>query len=315
LPLGKNSELYGGLMFSAIGGLYSGVDTNFHVRALHPDSLRIVKETHYDYFAQALTPETVLKTKNFKKLFNIYGFDYLIFQKNAIDNSPNKLKIQGRLIDMGFEPWKTPKNYRFAPRYSNNYNLTVFHNPQSYGKAYIANWVRTIKPSENLARRSVWELPKAWPQSQELVDNFDHWIAEIPDNIQGAAVIEVANPKRFNNEPIQAGPQKSSVDIVKIIASKAVFDVDCLEENCWFVYNSTALKGWEAYSGSEKLPIHKANLGFLSVPLEKGRQLVWFEYRPYSSAIGFIITCGGWIFVFLTGVLRSRPLFNFKTPR
>jgi len=303
LPLGKNSELTGAVGYSASGGLYPGVDIQFHLRALHPDSLKIVKDTNYDYFAQPLNPDTALKTKNFKKLFNIYGFDYLIFQNHTI-----KSKMQDRFIDMGFEPWNTPKTYRFEPRVKNAYNLTVFHNPQSYGKAYIANWVRTIKPSENLARRSFWELPKAWPQSQELVDNFDRWIAEIPDNIQGAAIIEVTEPKRFTKKPIQTGPQKSSVDIVKIIASKAVFDVDCLEDTCWFVYNSTALKGWQAYSGSEKLPIHKANLGFLSVPLEKGRQLVWFEYRSYSGIIGFIITCGGWIFVFLTGVLRYRIL-------
>jgi hypothetical protein len=306
LPLGKNSELSGGLFYSA-GSLYPGVSTNFHLRALRPDSLKVLKGSGgYDYMAQPLGPDMVLKTKNFKKLFNIYGINYLIFHNYVIDASPDKSKIQDGLIEMGFEPWKTPKAYHFEPRYPNVYSLNVFRNPQSYGKAYIANWIRTIKPSENLARRSVWELPKAWPQSQELVDNFDHWIAKIPDNIQGAAIIEVADPKWFTKEPMQTGPQKSSVDIIKIIGSMAVFDVDCLDETCWFVYNTTALKDWKAYSGSEKLPIHEANLGFLSVPLEKGMQLLWFEYRADSGIIGIIITCGGWILVFFIGVLRPH---------
>ena len=88
------------------------------------------------------------------------------------------------------------------------------------------------------------------------------------------------------------------VDIKKLIAAKAVFDVDCQDEQCWFVYNTTVLNGWKAYSGSEELLVHKANLGFIGLKLEKGKQLVWLEYAPFSLVIGLLVTLTGWIFVF-----------------
>ena len=71
----------------------------------------------------------------------------------------------------------------------------------------------------------------------------------------------------MDTEDFKINPQEyqsnSSVDIVKIIEAKAVFEVDCLEDLCWLVYNSAALNGWKAYSGSKELLVHKAYLGFM----------------------------------------------------
>ena len=145
-----------------------------------------------------------------------------------------------------------------------------------------------------------------WPKSNELLDHFNRHVSEIPDT-QGATLIESMNTEDFKINPREYR-SNSSVDIVKIIASKAVFDVDCKEDHCWMIYNSAALNGWKAYSGSERLQIHKANLGFIGVKLDRGQHFVWMEYQPWLSTIGLLIALSGWIFTFAQIIVpRSNP--------
>ena len=87
-----------------------------------------------------------------------------------------------------------------------------------------------------------------------------------------------------------------------------MFEIDAKEDNTWFVYNSAALKGWRAFSGSKDVPIKRANLGFMGIKLNKGRHLVWMEYRPVSLFIGLTVTLGGWIIV--TIYLLRHPTFT-----
>ena len=133
-----------------------------------------------------------------------------------------------------------------------------------------------------------------WPKSNELLDHFNLHVSEIPDT-QGASLIESMETEDFKINPREY-QSNSSVDIVKIIGSKAVFDVDCKEDHCWMVYNTAALNGWKAYSGSERLQIYKANLGFIGVKLDRGQHFVWMEYQPWLPAIGLFIALSGWIF-------------------
>jgi uncharacterized membrane protein YfhO len=104
------------------------------------------------------------------------------------------------------------------------------------------------------------------------------------------------------------GPQvyesNNYVNIVKIIGSKAAFEVNCEEDNCWFIYNTAALGGWKAFSGSTRLPIHKANLGFIGVKLNKGKHFVWMEYRPAIRDISFILMAAAWITVLSALIFR-----------
>ena len=121
-------------------------------------------------------------------------------------------------------------------------------------------------------------------------------------------MIESSDPDDYSDKPYVYSAD-SNVNILKILGSKAVFDVDCKEDNCWFIYNSAALKGWKAFSGSQPLPIHKANLGFIGLKLNPGKHFVWLEYRPFSSTLGFMVTFGGWMGVFLfliVGLLEDK---------
>ena len=122
-------------------------------------------------------------------------------------------------------------------------------------------------------------------------------MSSVPGDIWRSIIVESSELKDQQEVP-QVFEGDNRVDIKKLIAAKAVFDVDCQDEQCWFVYNTTVLNGWKAYSGSKELLVHKANLGFIGLKLEKGKQLVWLEYAPLSLVIGLLVTLTGWIFVF-----------------
>jgi hypothetical protein len=202
-------------------------------------------------------------------------------------------KMKG-LLSMGLVPFDLPESYKVAPKFPDHYGIHVLKNPESYGKAYIAKWVKTIKPDDNDFNKSIFELGMTWPKSDELLEHFYQHLSEIPDT-QGAALIESmdADDSKINPQEYQSN---SYVDIVKIIASKAVFDVNCKENDCWLIYNTAALDGWKAYSGSERLQIHKANLGFIGIKLDRGQHFVWMEYQPWLPTIGLLIALAGWIF-------------------
>ena len=306
MPVGKKSEVKAG-MHKGAGPGYPSIDVTFHLRNLFYKSLDIVAGGGWDFNDSGVRLEQVLGNPDGKKMLNILGVDFLVFPKYYLTQLPPKSvyfpnpkitfseKRKG-LLSMGLIPFDLPKSYKVAPRFPDRYGILVFKNPESYGKAFMAKWVKTIKPNDNYFNKNIFELGMTWPVSRELLEHFNQHLSEIPDT-QGATLIESMDTEDFKINP-QEYQSNSSVDIVKIIASKAVFDVDCKEDHCWLVYNSAALNGWNAYSGSEKLQIHKANLGFIGLKLEKGKQLVWLEYAPVSLVIGLLVTLTGWIFVF-----------------
>ena len=320
MPVGKKSELIAGMNFGS-GPAFPSIDITFHLRNLFYKSLDIVKAGGCDYYCTGLRLEQILDNPDGKKILNILGIDFLVFPKYYLIQLPPKVdkyrvyfskpkttfseKRKG-LLSMGLIPFDLPKSYKTAPRFPERYGMLVFKNPESYGKAFMAKWVKTIKPNDNYFNKNIFELGMVWPGSRKLLEHFNQHLSEIPDT-QGAVLIESMDTEDFKINP-QQYQSNSSVDIVKIIASKAVFDVDCKEDHCWLGYNSAALNGWKAYSGSERLQIHKANLGFIGLKLEKGKQLVWLEYAPFSLVIGLLVTLTGWIFVFwFTNKAKINP--------
>lgn len=302
-PVGKNSEVMGQGLY-AVGGAYPSIDVNFYLKGIHP-SLKKLGSTDdvLDYTFRQLTFDSLM-TENHKKLINIIGMDYISFPNYAFNRLPSSSATWQSLLSMGFIPVEGESH--FAPRFggpSDPYRINFFQNTRSYGKAYIAKWVRTIEPGENMFNRRVVDLPRHWPVSDELVKNFENNIARIPDNIWRSAIIELTGSGVYPENP-RIYESNNDVNVVKIIGSKAVFDVNCEDDHCWFVYNTAALKGWRAFSGSTSLPIHKANLGFIGLQLNKGKHFVWMEYRPVERDISFIAMTLAWIIVLSILIFR-----------
>jgi hypothetical protein len=233
-------------------------------------------------------------------LLNIYGVDFVSFFQYYLDQKMNPDQNPQVLQDLhsqGFEEFKFPESYRASLKFPKMRQMRVFTNPQSYGRAYVAKWVKVIRPEDNLANEGILSLGKLWPRSKVLAKNFEKHMSSLPKDIWRSIIIESSSLKDKQESP-QIFEGDNRVDIKKIIASKAVFDVDCQDEECWFVYNTTVLNGWKAYSGSKKLPVNKANLGFIGLKLKKGKQLVWLEYAPSSRIIGLLVTLSGWFLLF-----------------
>ena len=236
-----------------------------------------------------------------RKLLNIYGVDFVSFTRSYLSEKMapyQNPQVFEDLHSQGFVEFEFPPSYRASIKFCKQYQARVFTNPQSYGRAYIARWVKVIHPKDNLANEGILSLGRSWPRSSKvLTKNFDKHMSSVPGDIWRSIIVESSELKDQQEVP-RVFEGDNRVDIKKLIASKAVFDVDCQDEKCWFVYNTTFLNGWKAYSGSKELLVHKANLGFIGLKLKKGKQLVWLEYAPLSLVIGLLVTLTGWIFVF-----------------
>lgn len=322
MSVGKKSVFKAGMYFG-LGPTYPSINVGFHLESLFykPGEIKgdNPSQLGLDWTVYGVEFDHILENPNGKKILDILGVDFLVFQKSFLNNVPSSSfyfpnpkmptpseKMEG-FLSMGLIPFDLPESYKTAPRFPDHYGVHVLKNPESYGKAFLAKWVKTIKPNENYFNKNIFELGMNWPRSRKLQKHFDQHLSKIPD-IQGATLIESNNTEDFKINPREY-QSNSSIDIVKIIASKAVFNVDCKDDHCWLVHNTAALNGWKAYSGSEKLQIHKANLGFVGVKLDRGQHFIWMEYQPWLPTIGLLIALSGWIFTFTQLIVRRK--FNF----
>ncbi|MBT6600955.1 MAG: YfhO family protein [Nitrospina sp.] len=313
LPLGKNHELYGPSLWGA-GESYPSKDINFYLRSLYLHAYdneellaQINSEIHPNMrghfnlmFLQGKLLNFFRPNPFIRKLLDVSGADHVTLPRiylGAQMEAEEKAKVLEDLRSQGFIEFKFPQSYHASSKFPKIRQMRVFTNPQSYGRAYVAKWVKMIRTEDNLANQGILSFGKFWPRSKVLTKNFEKHMSSIPKDIWRSIIIESSSLKDKQESP-QVFEGDNRVDIKKIIASKAVFEVDCQDEHCWFVYNTTILNGWKAYSGSEELPVNKANLGFIGLKLEKGKQLVWLEYAPPSLVIGFLVTLSGWFLLF-----------------
>jgi hypothetical protein len=315
-PIGKNHQ-FNGPQFYVTGGSYPSKNITFHLRAIFKNAHSVIRYNMpsvipeavemSDFHIKNLNAKFIRPDSEIRKLLNIYGVDFVSFSQHYLSQKMNPDENSQVLEDLrsqGFIEFEFPKSYRSHVKFGKQAKWNVFTNPQSYGRAYVARWVKFVRPEDNLANEGILSLGITWPGSKKLTKNFETHMSSVPENIWRSIIIEPFDLKDMQEVP-QVFEGDSRVDIKKIIASKAVFDVDCQDENCWFVYNTTVLNGWKAYSGSEQLSINKANLGFVGLKLKKGKQLVWLEYAPPSLAIGLLVTLLGWFFIFWS-VLKPK---------
>ena len=312
--MGKNHEIAGTAFYGASVG-YPSKNIYFHIRSIYNKahsypggSVSHLSENvipgafeYYDFYIKNMGMNFIRPDPLVRKLLNIYGVDFVSFTRSYLSEKMGPFmnpQVFEDLHSQGFVEFEFPPSYRASIKFGKQYQSRVFTNPQSYGRAYIARWVKVIHPKDNLANEGILSLGRSWPRSSKvLTKNFDKHMSSVPGDIWRSIIVESSELKDQQEVP-RVFEGDNRVDIKKLIAAKAVFDVDCQDEQCWFVYNTTVLNGWKAYSGSKELLVHKANLGFIGLKLEKGKQLVWLEYAPFSLVIGLLVTLTGWIFVF-----------------
>jgi len=304
-PIGKNADInsYPTYTVSTYSRSFPSINIYFHLAYIYnlpiPDISKkywffpdIVNIENFPLPTRTILTKIPFNNSFTRKLMSIIGLDYVIYREEGYPDLEDKLK------EVGFVPTNLAESVR----------VKILKNPKSYGRAYIANWVKTIKPEDDFKNRyGPFSAKSEWAWDRSLQQNFLDLIVSIPDNFSRATLIESSDPEEYYPEPIIYSTE-SQIDIIKILATKAMFEVDAKEDNTWFVYNSAALKGWRAFNGSHEIPIRKANLGFMGVKLDKGKHLIWMEYRPVSLFVGVIMTLGGWIVVTFF-LLRESKFF------
>jgi hypothetical protein len=324
LPIGKNHEI-SGPSFWGVGLSYPSKNITFHLRGLYnhaydfeigrlvPSVIPKAKE-YYDFYIQPMDLKFIRPNPFIRKLIDVYGVDYISTPRQYLDDYLSKTEKIERLENLrsqGFKEFEFPESYRSYKKFPEKNKIRVFTNPQSYGRAYIAKWVKVIRLEDNQANEITLLNNILWPRSKILKNNFKNHMSSLPKNIWRSIIVESSTQEDYEKPP-QVFEGDNSLDIKKIIASKSVFDVACQDEYCWFVYNTTFLNGWNAYSGSKKLAIHKANLGFIGLKLKKGQHFVWLEYAPLSLIVGFLLVLSGWFFVFFKFKTNSKLINSYN---
>ena len=154
LPLGKNHEIQGPSLWGA-GFSYPSKDITFHLRSLYGHANDNVVELsgavipeakeYYDFYIKPL-PYKLLRPKPFiRKLLDVYGVDYVTFPLTYLDKqmkAEEKAQVLQDLRSQGYTEFKFPESYRTFPKFPKIRQMRVFTNPQSYGRAYVARWVK-----------------------------------------------------------------------------------------------------------------------------------------------------------------------------
>ena len=84
-----------------------------------------------------------------------------------------KAQVLQDLRSQGYTEFKFPESYRAFLKFPKIRQMRVFTNPQSYGRAYVARWVKVIRPEDNLANEGILSLGKFWPRSKVREKNFE----------------------------------------------------------------------------------------------------------------------------------------------
>ena len=142
---------------------------------------------------------------------------------------------------------------------------------------------------------AMWEDQSALPRafmvhSAENVDD-DQALAQLeqPD-FRPDQVVLLADGQAIDerNDTVPA-PTKDQVTIVDYKSERVEIKVTAADAG-YLVLTDSWYPGWEASVDGQSTPIHRADYIFRAVQLQPGEHTVVFEYRPWSFAIGAIIS-------------------------
>lgn len=215
-----------------------------------------------------------------KKLLDVAGADYFL-----IDEAFAPLALRE-----GLQNVTPPIHQRLRRGYA------LLRNPDSYGLAYLVRRAELAPPGISQALEDRMKVPFAE--------------ATVQDYLRYRIAVKLARDRIFSlREPYTAIIEESSraeavsqnyssenaLITMRVIGSRAAFEVDVADERAWLVFNFAALHSWRAYADARPLPISRANYAFMAVPVPQGRHVVWFEHRMASAQWGLWVSLLLWI--------------------
>ncbi len=175
-------------------------------------------------------------------------------------------------IDDPTRPFLSFLNVRFAigwPRepvppgwreFARGGNCSVFQNPRALPRAFAPERIRFVPDGQ-----STVEEMKTCPDFSKLA-----WIEHSRDG-----------PGETANGPATVATKREGFDLSLDVRAAAP---------SWIVVSQTAWKGWKAFLGEERIPLHFANHAFLGFQVPAGSHRVRLLYRPDSFRIGLSVS-------------------------
>ena len=190
-----------------------------------------------------------------------------------------------------------------------NYNLpevvdphfTLLKNNASYGLAYFAKSIKYINSDLKNLFLEQYRPPFYYLEREKYVAYIDtvnkmrSLLEQI--SVKNSILIERSAPLMNSQENQILDNLQGEIIDSNMVANKAVFNVQCEINPCYFIFNMADNIGWHAYIDNQETTTHEANFAFLSVEIPKGQHLVWFEYQPDYL---FITLCLNFVAYLLT---------------
>ncbi|MFH0805603.1 MAG: YfhO family protein [Patescibacteria group bacterium] len=136
-----------------------------------------------------------------------------------------------------------------------NIPVSIYENKQARSLFYLADKVKTIKPSEEKAYQKLLE------ESLEGKNIFIECL-DCPEELNVNGNGEIILKKRENNF-IELEIQSDSIQ--------------------WLVFSENYLPGWRAYLDDKETKIYRVNSVYIGVLVPDGEHRILFKYNPYLS--------------------------------
>lgn len=172
-----------------------------------------------------------------------------------------------------------------------------FFNTQSYGMAYIANNISyenpaTIIPYENVIKKHL--------SNHKQIEQFKNATYELYQkllNLKNKGDIILESTSFINDSHTSTKKMNGTVEIKGVIGERALFEANCFNKNCVFVYNTAKALGWHAYVNDKPSIIQRVNFAFMGVFIPQGKTLIWFIYQPFYQFLLYLISLGTLIWI------------------
>jgi hypothetical protein len=220
---------------------------------------------------------------NLRKIFNIAGIDVFTISENEIakQKKAGVFKTLPRVQLIG-----TGEKSRFGKEFSSYRNL------DSYGMAYLANDIHYANQADLLHSEKVIRRYFAKPEHHNPAA-FDQATRVLYDSLMGLKskydVVLEADPAVVNAS-VGVHGKNGSVTVNGLLGPRAYFDATCPQDQCLFVFNTSAAPGWHAYVNGQAEPIYRVNYAFMGTIIPKGQSVVWFIYEPWFTLFCYFIS-------------------------
>lgn len=133
------------------------------------------------------------------------------------------------------------------------------------------------------------------------------------NNLLDSTLIFMSNADYLLFQDIKPDTSAAEFHITRF--SPTTIQIECYAPNkAMLILLQNYYYGWAATINDKNMPIYKANYTVMAVPVEKGKNLITFSYRPKSIIIAYFVSIFSFFILFfyliIAGLLKSELIKN-----